>query len=396
MLSLLRLIVIYTTGYTLLSCFYLLIIARDILMDWTQWYKDTVNEHAFWLFPLLLLLFLLIINKLLRWVFNGLKNKTPQDTHRWRNALLNALEAPLILSMWLMGAMIAIHHYVPSENEHIALYKMISPAQKILFILIFAGFLFRLIHHVQSNYLNQADSHGTEIDRTAVDAIKKIATVIVFLMMVLGIIQALGISITGLLAFGGAAGIAVGFAAQNLVSNLFGGLTVFASRIFKINDDIIIKDADLSGKVIHIGWRSTTIESWDGKRVYVPNSVFNTHNLINNSRLTHRTLSQDILLSYNDYSKIQEVVDAGNQWLSTREDLGYFVFRFSEFGETALKINLYAWVQSIPRGHFVPYAEFAKAQEEILIALADIAHQKGCHVMPMNHLWINESSTQKA
>ncbi|WP_392566844.1 mechanosensitive ion channel family protein [Utexia brackfieldae] len=361
-------------------------------MNWIESFKNIIEGHVFWLVPLLLVISLVVISKLLSCLLNFFEKKGDFATNGWRIAILNATKVPLIMTVWLVGIIIAVRHYFPSENEYSALYKIISPTQKIVFIVLLSWFLFRLIHNVQSYYLNQADSQETNIDRTAVDAISKITTVIVFLIMVLGIIQALGISITGLLAFGGAAGIAVGFAAQNLVSNLFGGLTVFASRIFKINDDIIIKDADLSGKVIHIGWRSTTIEGWDGKRIYVPNSVFNTHNLINNSRLTHRTLSQDILLSYSDYSKIQDVVEEGNKWLSMREDLSYFVFRFSEFGQTALKINLYAWVKSVPGGDFVPYGEFAKAQEEILIALADIAHQKGCHVLPINHVLINEFS----
>src|SRR5690554_2470120 len=188
------------------------------------------------------------------------------------------------------------------------------------------------------------------------------------------------------------AGIAVGFAAQNLVSNFFGGLTIFASRIFKLGDDIILKSSDLSGTVIHIGWRSTTIEGWDGKRVYVPNSIFNTENLINHSRLTHRTLSEDILLSYEDFDKVPEVVEEGNKLLEAREDLKYFVFRFSEFGDKALKLSIYAWVKT-PEGdnRFVPYASFAKAQEEILLGIADIAHAKGCKVLPINHVRINEA-----
>lgn len=360
-------------------------------MNWMQIYEDVIKEHSSWIFPILLLISLIIINKLLVWGVNFFKKKDEREKSGWRNALLSAAKNPLILTFWLYSIVLLIRHYFPlDEKEYISLYKIILPLQKILLIFLAGWFLLRLIQNVQSNYLKRSIIQGVEIDRTAVDAITKISTVIVFIIIILGTIQVLGISITGLLAFGGAAGIAVGFAAQNLVSNLFGGLTVFASRIFKIGDDIIIKDADLSGKVVHIGWRSTTIESWDGKRVYVPNSVFNTHNLINNSRLTHRTLSQDVLLSFEDYSKIQDVVDEGNKWLSTRNDLSYFVFRFNGFGESALKINIYAWVTSVPGGSFVPYGDFAKSQEEILLALTDIAHKKGCSAIPVNHVHINE------
>src|SRR5699024_11680817 len=157
------------------------------------------------------------------------------------------------------------------------------------------------------------------------------------------------------------------------------------------DEDIILKDAGLAGTVVHIGWRSTTIEEWDGKRIYVPNAIFNTHSLVNHSRLTHRTLSQDILVSYSDYDKISEVVEEGNKLLASRDDLEYFVFRFSGFGDHALKLNIYAWVRSVPGGGFVPYAAFAEAQEEILMGIADIAYKKGCDVLPLNHVWIKEA-----
>src|SRR5699024_3487627 len=133
---------------------------------------------------------------------------------------------------------------------------------------------------------------------------------------------------------------------------------------------------------------STTIQGWDGKRIYVPNSVFNTYSLINNSRLTHRAMSQDILLRYDDYDKINEVVEEGNKLLEAREDINYSVFRFSGFGDKALKLNIYAWIQSVPGGSFVPYADFAKAQETILMGIADIARSKGCEVLPLNHVQV--------
>src|SRR5690606_22183970 len=114
--------------------------------------------------------------------------------------------------------------------------------------------------------------------------------------------------------------------------------------------------------------------------------------LINHSRLTHRTLSEDILLGYEDFDKVPEVVEEGNKLLEAREDLKYFVFRFSEFGDKALKLNIYACVKTAEgNNRFVPYAPFAKAKEEILMGIADIARAKGCKVLPINHVRIKEA-----
>lgn len=365
-------------------------------MEWFEPIKDFLASDIWWVFPLFLLVGLMAFNLMLGVTLTFLWKRDKPEVKVWRSAIVNASNAPLRASVWLLGIIIATRHYFPPGSGYPIIDDINSPVQKVLFIFLMGWFLFRLINRVEENYFKRASIQNIYVDRTAATAVKKIAMIVAFLMVALGIFQALGLSISGLLAFGGAAGIAVGFAAQNLVSNFFGGLTVYASRIFNLGDDIILKSTGLSGTVAYIGWRSTTIDGWDGKRVYVPNSTFNTENLINHSRLTHRTISQDVLLSYADYEKINEVVEEGNKLLAAREDLKYFVFRFSEFGDKALKLSIYAWVQSTGSHSFVPYADFAKVQEEILMGIADIARGKGCKVLPVNHVWLNEATMREA
>ena len=366
-------------------------------MEWFESAKAFLASDIWWAFPLFLVVGLVVVNLAVRFTLAFLWKRDKPEVKVWRSAIFHAIDAPLRASVWLFGAIIAMRYYFPVDNGHPAIDRISPVVQEVLFIFVLGWFLFRLINRVEDNYFKRASVQGNYVDRTAATAVKKLATIIAFLIVALGVFQALGLSVAGLLAFGGTAGIAVGFAAQNLVSNFFGGLTVFASRIFKIGDDIILKGTGLSGTVAHIGWRSTTIDGWDGKRVYVPNSVFNTENLINHSRLTHRTLSQDILLSYADYDKINEVVEEGNLLLAARNDLEYFVFQFSEFGDKALKLNIYAWVKSADNSNgFVPYADFAKAQEQILMGIADIAHTKGCKVLPLSHVLLREASALAA
>ncbi|MGO2088155.1 MAG: mechanosensitive ion channel family protein [Oceanisphaera sp.] len=365
-------------------------------MEWIESAEEILEGGKWWFFPVFLIAGLLIINLVLRVVLSFLWKRDKPEVKVWRSAIFNAISSPLRTSIWLLGVIIAIRHYFPPGHGYPVLDKVNPVAQEVLFVFLIGWFLFSLINRVEENYFKRASVQGAYVDRTVASAVKKLATIIAFLIVALGVFQALGLSIAGLLAFGGTAGIAVGFAAQNLVSNFFGGLTIFASRIFKLGDDIILKSSGLSGTVVHIGWRSTTIAGWDGKRIYVPNSIFNTENLINHSRLAHRTLSQDVLLSYGDYDKIKEVVAQGNDFLATRDDLDYFVFDFSEFGDKALKLNIYAWVRSTGGNSFVPYADFAKAQGEILMGIADIARTKGCKILPQNHVLLKNDPTYDA
>ena len=86
--------------------------------------------------------------------------------------------------------------------------------------------------------------------------------------------QTLGFSVSGVMAFGGIGGIAIGFAAKDLLANFFGALTIYLDRPFSEGDWIRSPDREIEGIVENIGWRLTVIRSFDKRPIYVPNSVF--------------------------------------------------------------------------------------------------------------------------
>jgi len=65
--------------------------------------------------------------------------------------------------------------------------------------------------------------------------------------------QTLGFSIAGALTFGGIGGIAIGFAAKDMLSNFFGGLMIYLDRPFKTGDWIRSPDREIEGVVEEIG-----------------------------------------------------------------------------------------------------------------------------------------------
>lgn len=347
------------------------------------------NLHV-WLFPVIVVLAVVLFNQLVRWLIAvRLRRKKPEN-HVWSHALLWALHAPVRLMVWLVAAAILKERFLPTPKGGLA-DTLFVPAMGILAALVMTWFLLRLIDQVKRNYIARARSRNKPIDITGVDALSKLAWALVIVFACISVLHELGVSLASLLAFGGAAGIAVGFAAQNLVANLFGGLTIYVSGIFKMGEDIIVPGTELSGTVEHIGWRSTRVLGWDGKPFYVPNSLFNSSNMINHSRLIHRTISENILLHYRDIDKVEAIIDAGNQVLNKRDDVDYFSFRFDGFGDRALKLNIYAWVRQRDGGGFLPYAEFARIKQEILLSLMDLARNQGCDLnLPVTNIYMRE------
>lgn len=78
---------------------------------------------------------------------------------------------------------------------------------------------FRLIRLAGDRYIEVRVTQGDEVDKTTVDALSKLGRLSVLIIMALVIMQTMGFSVSGILAAGGIGGIAVGFAAKDLLAN---------------------------------------------------------------------------------------------------------------------------------------------------------------------------------
>jgi len=108
----------------------------------------------------------------------------------------------------------------------------------------------------------------------------------------------LGFQLSGLLVAGGILGIVIGFASQTVVSNLISGLFLLIEKPIKIGDGISI--GDVSGVVKDIRVLSTTIRTWDGIYVRVPNEKVFSSNIQNFVAHAARRFEYKIGISYKD------------------------------------------------------------------------------------------------
>lgn len=338
-----------------------------------------------WIFIACLMVVLLVATRIVHVVLRALANKAKPSQHVWRNALLVSLSAPLNGFIWVSVLTLAARAFYPVGNN-----AQVDSALPSLFqvvcTLLMTWFLLRLVNNVRKNMQSQLASRGGDLDQTAAEAVSKLAWVVIIASAVLVIMQTLGISIAGLLAFGGAAGIAVGFAAQNLVSNLFGGLTVFASRIFKIGEYIIIPGTDLMGEVRHIGWRSTLVMGFDRKPFYIPNALFNSSTIINHSRMERRCVEQTIHMRYQDIDKVEAVIRRGNELITAHPgiDQEFFVFRFDNYGERSLELFLYVFPLA------TGYVDYMVLKEEVSLSIARIIREEGGEILPVTSISMPE------
>jgi MscS family membrane protein len=207
------------------------------------------------------------------------------------------------------------------------------------------------------------------MDYTTVNAISKLVRAVVLITAVLIALQSLGYSISGVLAFGGVGGIAIGFAAKDLLANFFGGFVIHLYRPFKIGDWVRSPDRNIEGTVEHIGWRITTVRTFDKRPLYIPNAIFTTVAVENPSRMSNRRISETIGIRYADVSQMATIVDDIREMLACHEDIDTnqtLIVNFLSFNASSLDIMVYTFTKT------TNWVEFHKVKQDVLLKISDI------------------------
>ncbi|MDO8550792.1 MAG: mechanosensitive ion channel [Ignavibacteria bacterium] len=175
-----------------------------------------------------------------------------------------------------------------------------------------------------------------------------VGTIFRYIILVIGLIivlQTVGIDLSTVTILAGALGIGIGFGLQNITSNFVSGIIILFERPIKVGDRIEV--GKVSGDVVRISMRSTTIVTNDNISVIVPNSDFISSTVINWSHMDRNVrLNFPVGVSYREnpenIKKILLEVAVENEGV-LREPKPDVLF--SDFGESYLEFNLRIWTR---------------------------------------------------
>lgn len=167
----------------------------------------------------------------------------------------------------------------------------------VLAVIVFAIFFFiarnlkRLVRRLTQDR-RQAHNLGLVLGRLAQGAV-----------ILMGLFIALSIVIPSLKASDlvqllGISGVAIGFAFRDILQNFLAGILILLTEPFQIDDQIVFKNFE--GTVEQIQTRATTIRTYDGRRIVIPNSELFTNSVIVNTAFEHRRLEYEIGIGYGD------------------------------------------------------------------------------------------------
>ena len=343
-----------------------------------------------WVIQIFIVVFLTaLLNWLQKRVLARLAVRLRETRTYWDDALFDAARKPFSFFIWLLGLSFAAD-IVKNETEA-AIFGAIGPLRDVGVIFVLAWFLVRFIKRAEINIVKKRQAAGAEYDQTTVDAIAKLLRVSVIITAALVAMQTLGYSISGVLAFGGIGGIAVGFAARDLLANFFGGLMIYMDRPFNVGDWIRSPDQEIEGTVEQIGWRLTTIRTFDKRPLYVPNSVFTTISVENPARMSHRRIKQTIGIRYEDAPKMRAIIVAVRKMLQEHEEIDSkqtLIVNFDQFAPSSLDFFIYTFT------HTVNWIHFHEVKQDVLLKIIEIieAHGAEC-AYPTSTLYLPEAVT---
>lgn len=146
----------------------------------------------------------------------------------------------------------------------------------------------------------------TPLDATLRAFFLRLASILMMVVVFLSALDALGVQTTSLVAILGAAGLAIGLALQNSLSNFAAGVMLILFRPFQVGDSI--EAGSIAGTVEEISIFTTRLRTGDNRSIIVPNSTFTTQAVTNANTKPTRRIDLTIGISYNDNIKVAKEI----------------------------------------------------------------------------------------
>jgi len=293
----------------------------------------------------------------------------------WNGALIQAAKSPLHTAIWLIGITFAAS--IVSNEFDFAIINYVHKAREVGVTICLTWYFIRLINNVTNYSVAKRKEKGEEVDQTTHDALSKLARLTVVIISILVVIQDIGFSVSGVLTAGGIGGIAIGFAAKDLLANFFGGLTIYLDRPFSVGDWIRSPDKEIEGTVEYISWRHTRIRGFNKNPIYVPNALFTNIVVENPTRMTHRRIKETIGIRYEDIGVMGAIVADVKAMLQNNEEIDAtqtLIVNFNTFSPSSLDFFIYTFTKT------KNWIHFHEVKQDVLLKVAGIIDRHGAQI----------------
>jgi len=339
------------------------------LLDYIVTYSTAIEAF-------LVVLGALVAGFLAKFFLNKAARQAEKTKNYWDDAVVQAGRRPISWGIWIVGITFAAE--IAGGDSPAEIFGYLSDVRNVAIVWLLALFAMNFIRLIERSLIEKNSSRSdASLDIATIAALGKLLRASVAITGVLLVLQSLGVSVAGVLAFGGIGGIAIGFAAKDLLANFFGALMIFLDRPFSIGDWIRSPDREIEGVVEDIGWRSTKIRTFDKRPLFIPNSAFASLTVENASKMQNRRIFETIGLRYDDIDRVKLVIDQCRLMLAEHpeiDDQEILMVNFVSFAPSSLDFFVYAHTRTID------WESYHLVKEDILMKIAEIIKENGAQI----------------
>lgn len=208
--------------------------------------------------------------------------------------------------------------------------------------------------------------------QTALNMFNTIGKVVVIIISGLIILERLGVNISRILAVGGIGGVALGFASKDLFANFFGFFVIILDRPFKVGDLISSTDKDIRGTVESISWRVTKVINLEKRPIYIPNALFTTIIVQNETRALARRIKENLKYFYKSAEDIDSFLKRIREFFASRTELTKNfdqVINLVKIAKDIVEFEIALFVKANDNN------EFMRMKQEILVEIARLSSE---------------------
>jgi len=314
------------------------------------------NSLKAWIISFSIIILAMVLNKGIV-LFN--KHVITRLTHKTKNRmddiLFQMLQAPVLLGVMLLAIWVATTRLVlPAAVE-----AFFSKSYQFLIVVNITWFLVRFVNAVIEEYVvpKAQDKASKYLDNTLVPIIRRGVLGIIWAIGLMMALRNVGVDVGALIAGLGIGGLAFALAAQDTIKNIFGGITIFTDRPFRIGDRVKVDGFD--GFIEDIGIRSTRLRTLEKRLVTIPNYKIVEASVENISNENARRILLKIGLTYNTTpQKMQQAIDILKQIPNAVKEVEHkdLIAVFSDFSAYSLDLKFIYWVRKSGHVEEVPSA----------------------------------------
>jgi len=231
----------------------------------------------------------------------------------------------------------------------------------------------------------EEDDQEKLFDPSNIKLLSKVLKVILWLAAIILILQNFGYNVSALLAGLGIGGIAVAFALQNILGDIFASFCIFFDKPFQIGDFIIV-GTDM-GTVKKIGIKSTRIQTLQGEEMIISNKELTNARINNYKKMEKRRVVFKIGLTYDTLTeKLKRVPDIIKKAIELVEQTEVDRIHFKSFGDSSLDFEIVYYLNNND------YSVYMDSQQKINLIIKEEFEKEGIEfAYPTQTLFVNNS-----